>query len=111
MLEELSRQPLKFMVALDDCAFRDIAVRAIPVNVLLVVTGASAAEGCGMFTKCVNLKRPQLDGFASMVQRILDASGVDLPREVIRAACVDCQVDTKGELTCANAVAVAEGLK
>ncbi len=110
LFEELSHQPLKFMVALDDTQVRDFAVRAVPVNVLIAAT-ASESEGCGMFTKCIRLKKPQLDGFANMVQRLLDAAGAALPREVVRSACVDCQVDTKGELTVATAVSVAEGLR
>ena len=110
LFDMLSRQPVKFMVALDDCELRDFAVRAIPVNVLLTVADVPRQRGRGMFSECVNLDRPQLDGFASIVQKLLDAEGVQLPRDVVRSACVDRQVDTKGELTCAAAVAVAAAL-
>ena len=46
-----------------------------------------------------------------MVQTLLEADGAALPRETVRAACVDHQVDSKGELTVAAAVAVANSLK
>jgi len=110
LFAELSRQPLKFMVALDDSGVYDFAVRAIPVNVLLTVA-TSSGEECGAgFTKCVTLERPNLEGFAAMVQSILEAEGVELNRDVIRAACVDRQVDTKGRLSAAAAVSVARAL-
>ncbi|MCR5809297.1 MAG: hypothetical protein K6G56_07015 [Clostridiales bacterium] len=106
----LKDQPLKFMVALDDTDIQGFAVRTIPVNVLLVAASGQRTAG-GVFTKRVILAQPRLDGFADMVQRLLDAEGVNLPREIVRSACVDHQVDSKGELTVAAAVAVAESLK
>lgn len=106
----LKDQPLKFMVALDDSDISGFAARTIPVNVLLAAVSGTRTNS-GVFTKRVHLAQPRLDGFADMVQRLLDADGADLPREVVRSACVDHQVDSKGELTVAAAVAVAESLK
>lgn len=111
LFAELARQPLKFMVALDEPAARDLAVRTVPVNVLLTVAAVpTGSADRGMFTKCVALPVLQLDGFAAIVQKLLDASGASLSYQAVRSACVDCQVDTKGELTVASAVSVANAL-
>ena len=111
LFNKLAGQPLKFMVAVDEPAVRGFAVRSIPVNVLLVVTDRPTGSGDrGMFTECVVLPKLQLDPFADTVQKLLDARGVTMPREVVRSACLDHQVDSKGELTVAAAVAVAESL-
>ena len=112
LLDILGGQPLKFMLALDDPELRGFALRAIPANVLLTVaaTGADKVAG-GVFTKRIMLPQLRLDSFADIVQRLLDAEGADLPREVVRSACVDHQVDSKGELTVCAAVAVANALR
>ena len=109
LFDLLKNQPLKFMVALDDAEISGFALRAIPGNVLL--TAAAAETKCAGFTKRVSLPAPRLDAFADMVQTLLEEAGVSLPRERVRAACVDHQVDSKGELTVAAAVAVANSLK
>lgn len=112
LFKVLADQPHKFMVALDDAAFGGVALRAVPVNVLLFAAASEpSSRVSGAFTKRVTLRELRLDGFADMVQKLLDAEGVALPREVVRSACVDHQVDSKGELTVAAAVTVAQSLK
>lgn len=103
-------QPLKFMVAIDDARIGGFAERLIPVNVLLAAAAKPENAPAG-FTKRVNLPQLKLDSFADMVQRLLDSEGIELPREVVRNACRDHQIDSKGELTVAAAVSVANGLK
>ena len=94
----------------DDSKLTDIAVRAVPVNVLLTVVSSSGEETGASFTKSVVLERPGLEAFASMVQELLESEGIIVPRDVIRAACVDRQVDAKGKLSVASAVSVARSL-
>ena len=110
LFDALKDQPLKFMVAADDVGGTDFAMRTLPANVLLAAA-ADAEVSLGAFTKRVSLEMPRLDGFAEMVMRLLEADGINLPRETVRSACVDHQVDSKGELTVAAAVAVANALK
>ena len=112
LFKVLGDQPHKFMVALDEACFTGLALRAVPVNVLLFAAASEpSSRVAGAFTKRVTLPQLRLDGFADMVQKLLDAEGIALPREVVRSACVDHQVDSKGELTVAAAVAVAQSLK
>lgn len=103
----LRDQPLKFMVALDEPSFRGIAEKMLPANVLLAV---ASREKDPRFTKCVRIRELKLEGFVDCVQRILDLRGAELPRDLVRSACVDHQVDSKGELTVAAAVSVADAL-
>lgn len=105
----LRSQPLKFMVAVDGGEVSGIAERTIPANVLLAAASLPG-RSAGSFVKRVALPNLRLDGFADMVQRLLEADGVILPRETVRSACVDHQVDSKGELTVAAAVSVAKRL-
>ncbi len=107
----LRDQPLKFMVALDDSNITGFNLRVIPVNVLLVsVVAQNASAGCD-FTRRVILPQLKLDSFSEMVQRLLNADGIAISRDTVRSACVDHQLDTKGELTVAAAVRVANGLR
>ena len=46
-----------------------------------------------------------------MVRTVLEADDVYVSPEELRAACVDRQVDSKGELTVAAALSVAAALK
>ena len=105
----LRSQPLKFMVAVDGGEVSGVAERIIPANVLLAAASLPG-RSAGSFVKRVALPNLRLDGFAEMVQRLLEADGVILPRETVRSACVDHQVDSKGELTVAAAVSVAKRL-
>ena len=112
LFDILGEQPLKFMLALDDPEISGFALRNIPANVLFAAAAVGLDNAAGrVFTKRVALPQLRLDSFAGLVQRILEAEGSDLPREAIRSACVDHQVDSKGELTVAAAVALAEALK
>lgn len=111
LLDMLGQQPLKFMLALDDAELPGFALRTIPVNVLPVAAASPENAAYSSFTKRITLPQLRLDGFAEMVQKLLDSDGVELPREVIRSASVDHQVDSKGELTVAAAVTVANALK
>ncbi|MBR3382745.1 MAG: DUF815 domain-containing protein [Clostridia bacterium] len=111
LFEGLRDQPLKFMVAADDADLRGVAARVVPVNVLLTATTSANSPSCRCFTKRVVLPQLRLDSFADMVCRLLDSEGASLPREVVRSACVDHQVDSKGELTVCAAVALAEKLR
>lgn len=104
----LSGQPLKFMVALDDAGIGGFAERMLPANVLLAAASKEMA-GSG-FKKRVRIPQLKIDGFIDCVQRVLDSRGADVPRETVRSACVDHQVDSKGELTVACAVSVANAL-
>lgn len=110
LLETLSAQPLKFMVCLDDMTVRGFALRAVPANVLIAAASNGEGCSCASFTKRVALPQLRLDGFCEIVRRLLESEGVNLPRETVRAACVDRQMDSKAGLTVAEAVAVAEKL-
>lgn len=112
LFEMLKGQPLKFMAALDDPEICGLPLRAVPANVLIAAASCDPTACCGAsFTKRVNLPQLRLDGFAELVQTVLDLSGAQVPRERVRSACVDHQVDSRGELTVAAAVAVARGLR
>ncbi|MBR0136371.1 MAG: DUF815 domain-containing protein [Clostridia bacterium] len=111
LFDMLKDQPLKFMVALDDPDIGGFALRTIPVNVLLAACTDKTEKAAGYdFIKRVALPQMRLDGFADMVQKILDSEGISVPRDVIRSACVDHQVDSRGELTVCAAAAVAAKL-
>lgn len=107
LMHILRDQPLKFMVAIDDPAFRGFAERMLPANVLLAAVSENADP---RFKKRIRVRELRLEGFIDCVQRILDRRGAELPRDIVRSACVDHQVDSKGELTVAAAFAVADGL-
>lgn len=112
LFDLIKGQPLKFMVALDDPKSLGFALRALPVNVLVAAaTGDAELSGAASFTKKICLPQLRLDGFTEIVQMLLGFDGADVPRERVRSACVDHQVDSRGELTVAAAVAVARALK
>ena len=107
----LSTQPLKFMVALDDAELNSAAFPIVPANVLLTVSCEKLEDAAGhVFTKRVLLPQLRLDSFSELVSGLLDSEGAVLPRETVRSACIDHQVDSKGELTVAAAVSVARKL-
>ena len=118
LFQRLAAQPLKFMVAVDDAELNhisSISVKLIPINVLLVATHTLQNNGTsiagGVFSKRIMLTIPRLDDYADITQRLLVAMGCDLPKERVRSACVDHQVDTKCTMTIASAVAVADSLR
>lgn len=108
LFETLSKQPLKFMLALDEPEISGFALRTVPANVLLIAASTDMESVSGrVFTRRVTLPQLRLDGFSDIVQKLLDRRGVLLPKELVRSACVDHQVDSKGELTVAAAVSLA----
>ena len=107
----LAKQPLKFMLALDDPHISGFALRTIPANVLLAAASSDPESVSGrVFVRRITLPQLRLDGFCEIVQKLIDREGSVLSKEVVRSACVDHQVDSKGELTVAAAVGVAERL-
>lgn len=108
LFDILRDQPLKFLVALDDAPVFPLAVRTVPVNVMLLA--ASEEVPSPAFTKRVTLEPLKLDGFTAIVQRFLEEKGVSLPREELRRVSVDHQVDSNGDMSVAAAAAVANSL-
>ena len=108
LFEILREQPLKFLVAIDDAPVFPLAVRTLPVNVMLFAAAEEAPSPA--FTKRVSLDMLKLDGFTAIVQRFMEEKGVLLPREAVRSACVDHQVDSNGDMTVAAAAALANFL-
>lgn len=113
LFSTLARQPLKFMVMIDDIdgmSLRGICEPLIPPNVLLA---ASARTPCApsLFGLTVNLPQLRLNDFTAMVERLLAAKNIHLPSETIRNACVDYQVDTRCEFNISSAVNVSELLQ
>ncbi len=113
LMRLLSKQPLKFMVALDDdgqAAKMNMAARYLPLNVLLVAISSKPLIGGGIFTRRVMLKAPGAEGFIRMVNSILDARGISVPTDMVRAACAEFQTQNNGEATASAAATVAANL-
>lgn len=117
LLSIIADQPLKFMLALDDVdcdELNKLSSRMIPLNVMLVAVTDDIPENKpipGAFVNRIHVKVPTLEEFADMVERILDAWGVRIQKNVIRNVCVDYRVDSKAELTVSAAAAVSRMLR
>lgn len=107
LFDMLAEQPLKFAVAVDPCPEGGVIPALVPANVLPVFVSNKPS---GAFGRLIALPELRLESFTDAVVKLLDRMGEDLPRDVVRSACVDHQVDSKGELTAAAAVRVAEAL-
>lgn len=104
LFKALKDQPLKFMVVVDDVSCFDVAVRTVPMNVLLVVTAQAAP--CGSFTAQLSLPVLRLEAFSDIVYRLCGINGTDVSKEAVRSACAQKQT----ELTVAAAVRMAKEL-
>ena len=110
LLESLRAQPLKFMLLFDDLDPSELACvpePMLPMNVL-VAACAPAPVLPGLFEVTAELPRMQLNEFARVVTKLLEAEQTVMPPESVRSACVDYQVDTRCEFSVAAAIRVKE---
>lgn len=119
LIPVLSRQPLKFILLLDDidpdgeelrlfCS-RTGGFAALPANVLLY--GTSRKAGPGPFDWALSFPYPDLNRFSAMIAELLENDGVIIDRRTVHNAAVDHQVDAREKLTFRGAKAVADRLK
>ncbi len=119
LLPILSRQPLKFILLLDDIdpegeelrlfASRTLGFAALPSNVLLY--GTSRRAGPGSFDGALSFPYPDLNRFSTLIGELLENDGFIVDRRTVHNAAVDHQVDAREKLTFRGARAVAERLK
>lgn len=118
LIARLGKQPLRFVVLLDDIvpdgkAVRALASqlcggRALPPNVLLYATSRETPGPASLFSLSLAFPYPSLAAFTSLVGELLEAEGITANVHVLRDACVDHQVDAREKLTFAGARRVAE---
>lgn len=119
LLPALARQPLKFILLLDDidpegdelrlfCS-RTLGFAALPSNVLLY--GTSRLPGPGPFDGTLSFPYPNLNQFSAMIAELLENDGAYVDRRSVHNAAVDHQVDAREKLTFRGARAVADRLK
>ena len=119
ILPTLSRQPLKFILLLDDIdpdgdelrlfASRTLGLAALPENVLLY--GTSRLLGPGPFDGVLSFPYPDLNRFSTLIGELLENDGFIIDRRTVHNAAVDHQGDARERLTFRGARAVAERLK
>ena len=118
LLPTLSRQPLKFILLLDDidpegeelrlfCS-RTAGFAALPQNVLLYGTSRNAG---GPFDGVLSFPYPDLNRFSAMIAELLENDGIIIDRRTVHNAAVDHQVDAREKLTFRGAKAVADRLR
>ena len=118
LLPTLSRQPLKFILLLDDidpegeelrlfCS-RTAGFAALPENALLYGTSRKAG---GPFDGVLSFPYPDLNRFSAMIGELLENDGVIIDRRTVHNAAVDHQVDAREKLTFRGAKAVADRLR
>lgn len=118
LLPTLSRQPLKFILLLDDidpegeelrlfCS-RTAGFAALPQNVLLYGTSRKAG---GPFDGVLSFPYPDLNRFSAMIAELLENDGIIIDRRTVHNAAVDHQVDAREKLTFRGAKAVADRLR
>lgn len=119
MIPVLSRQPLKFILLLDDmdpegeeirlfCS-RTAGFGALPPNVLLY--GTSRRAGPGSFDGVLSFPYPDLNRFSAMISELLENDGIIMDRRTVHNAAVDHQVDAREKLTFRGARSVADKLR
>lgn len=118
-LPTLARQPLKFILLLDDidpdgdelrlfCS-RTLGLAALPDNVLLY--GTSRIAGPGPYAGALAFPYPNLNQFATLIAELLENDGAYIDRRSVHNAAVDHQVDAREKLTFRGARAVADKLR
>lgn len=119
LIEQLRRQPLRFLLLLDGVEADAYAARVLhcacsrgglPQNVLLAAT-AREAGSFSAFPLTIELKYPRIAEFIDIVCELLEVEDVPYERMEVRNACVDLQVDAHEKLTMTAAVAVAAKYK
>lgn len=119
ILPALCRQPLKFILLLDDvdpdgdelrlfCS-RTGGFAALPHNVLLY--GTSRKAGPGPFDAALSFPYPDLNRFSAMIGELLENDGILIDRRTVHNAAVDHQVDAREKLTFRGARSVADKLR
>ncbi len=119
IIPDLSRQPLKFILLLDDidpdgdelrlfCS-RSLGFAALPPNVLIY--GTSRLPGPGPFDGELAFPYPNLTQFSTLIGELLENDGEYIDHRSIHNAAVDHQVDARERLTFRGARSVAERLK
>ncbi len=113
LLEKLRRQPLKFMLLMDDlnpAALSGLCEPMLPMNVLAAATSAVPVMQ-SFFEITAELPMLDMDEFIRAVTVLLEAEGASMPRETVRSACLDFKTETGCELNIASAVRVKELLQ
>ncbi len=109
LFDLLSKQPLRFMVLLDNISFcQNIssleARRLVPKNVLLAATSRGNAENA-LFSVNVTMPYPTLNDFVDIVAELLADYDVSVSKEAIHSKCIDCQAKEKLTLSAAKRIA------
>ena len=109
LFKALSKQPLRFMVLLDNMSVcQNISTlearRLVPNNVLLAGTARSNAED-SIFPVTVTMPYPTLNDFTDIVAELLMGYDVSVSKEEIRSRCIDCQSKEKLTLCAAKRIA------
>lgn len=119
LIETLRRQPLRFLLLLDDVDVDRYASKVLlcacsrgglPQNVLLAATSRDPGA-FGAFPLTIEMKYPRISDFIDIVCELLEADNVPYDRMDVRNVCVDLQVDAHEKLTMTAAAAAANNYK
>lgn len=119
LIETLRRQPLRFLLLLDDADVDRYASKVLlcacsrgglPQNVLLAATSREPGT-FGAFPLTIEMKYPRISDFIDIVCELLEVQDVPYDRMEVRNACIDLQVDAHEKLTMTAAAAAANKYK
>ncbi|MBQ2661768.1 MAG: DUF815 domain-containing protein [Clostridia bacterium] len=112
LFAKLSKQPLRFMVLLDNMSALGgyssfSARRKVPANVLLVATSRTKSEEA-LFPVTVKLPYPSFSDFVDIIAELLAVEDISVPKERLRARCEDFRSESKEKLTLSAAKYIAD---
>lgn len=118
LCELLRRQPLRFLLLIDDAVLESKAFAALRsgiagggiggANIMCVVTAREGDDS--LFTRKLEFREPTFKEFVELAQRILAAEGIEVDYDEVQDACIDYKAAEKN-LSFTAAVRVAQTLR